>query len=85
MGVAIFVIVCICTAVSAHLLTRRFFRAVLLSALASAVVFQVIVSVQLGHLDPLFPIAFVVTLVAGIGISAFIGATLKLGRSEPKQ
>jgi hypothetical protein len=81
-GVPIFLGLAVAVAVIAHLALRRFVVAVIASTLLTAVGFQVVVSIQLGHVDPLFPIAFVVSsAVAGV-VSATVGALMRLTKSS---
>lgn len=84
MGVLVFVIVAATLAVVAHLFIRRFVLAVLLSSMGSSVLFQLIVWIQLGYLDPFAPIAFIVTLVLAVLISAMVGALFSVMRTKPQ-
>lgn len=85
MGMMVFVIVAVVLAVLAHLFVRRFVLATLLSAVGAAFVFQLIVWIQLGHPDPLAPIAFAMTSVFGVVISALVGALVSVTRTKPQQ
>ena len=84
----VFLILALVVSVVAHLTVRRFVFAVLLSALVSAALFQVIVRIQLGYLDPFFVIAFVTTSAAAVVISSVTGlvvSSLKKDRERQRQ
>jgi hypothetical protein len=80
MGMGVFVLLATCLAVAANLLTRRFALAVLMSSVTSAVVFQAMVWFQLGHLDPLAPVAFVMSIGVAAAIGVAIGGAFVLAR-----
>jgi len=60
-------------AVIAHWRIRRYFLASLISALAAALSFQVLVTLQLGHVDPFAPVAFVMSLLVTAAIALLAG------------
>lgn len=85
MGVLICVVLSVSIAIVSHLIVRRFVPALLLAVVASVLTFQVIVAIQLGHLDPMAPIAVVTTTPVALTISALIGGFIWIVRSRPKE
>ena len=81
-GIVLFgTLVLICSFL-AHALQRRFWLAVTLASLASAVLFQVAVFFQLGYLDPFMPVAMVITLVISALCACIVGAGFLLFRNK---
>jgi hypothetical protein len=71
------------TAVSAvlmHWRTHRYVSASLVSAVVAAAVFQGLVSLQLGHIDPFAPIAFVLSLLVSTPLAFLVGWLFLLRR-----
>jgi len=73
-----FIVVVTVCAVLAHFCVRRFLVAVVTSSVIAAAIFQVIVSIELGHPDKLWPIAFITTTAAGLAVSTVIGGLFRL-------
>lgn len=71
------------TAVSAvlvHWRIRRYVVASMVSAVVAAVVFQGLVALQLGHIDPFAPIAFVLSLLVTTPLALLVGLLFLLRR-----
>lgn len=65
--------VAVVTSVIAHLLLKKFVVAWLTGALASALVFEGLVFLQLGHLDKLVLVATAVAFLISMLVSAVVG------------
>ncbi len=77
MPIFTFVLIVLITSVVCHFQIRNFKKAVVVSAVVSAFLFQVLAYISLGYLDPFFIIAFVITGGIAGGCSAVIGNILK--------
>lgn len=69
-------------AVIAHWRIRDYFKASLVSALAAAALFQGIVRLQLGYVDPFIVIAFPASLVITGSIALLVGVPFRARRSK---
>ena len=65
----------------AHFYFRSYVLVSFISAVISSALFQVFAYFQLGHLDPFFLIAFVVTLIPTLIVSLIIGFVFKKKRA----
>ena len=72
-GFIAFIATCTITAIIGHLFLRRYFIASLISAIVSTVIFQIIIFLHLGYLDPFLPIAVIVSGALALAISLIIG------------
>jgi hypothetical protein len=77
-GVVAFFALAVMTAVACHRWIRPFALAWLISGPLAAAVFQVGVTVQLGHVDPFIFIALGTTTFAAWGVSLVVGLVLKV-------
>jgi hypothetical protein len=85
-GIAVLIVIAVLSAIIWHAASRRYLFASVGAALSSAIAFQIVVTIQLGYLDPFFLIALVISAcIAGI-ISLAVGAAFRLRRKsrEPK-
>jgi hypothetical protein len=60
-----------------HCFCRRYIFACFLSAFVATLLFQISVFLRLGHLDPFFPIAFVVGGSISFVIALVVGAVVR--------
>lgn len=79
-GLIVLVGVAAVSAVLVHWRIRRYVVASILSALVAAVVFQGFVALQLGHVDPFAPIAFVLSLLVSLPLAFLVGWLFLLRR-----
>ncbi|MBX3712704.1 MAG: hypothetical protein KF800_12145 [Lysobacter sp.] len=68
------------SAVLMHWRIRRYILASMVSAVVAAAVFQGLVSLQLGHIDPFAPIAFVLSLLVTTPLALLVGSLFLLRR-----
>jgi hypothetical protein len=68
------------SAVLVHWHIRRYVVASMVSAVGAAVVFQALVVLQLGHIDPFLPIAFVLSLPVTTPLAFLVGWLFLLRR-----
>lgn len=86
MGLLVFVVIAVALAIPAHLMFRSFTLAVASSAVSAAVLFQVVVTLQLGYVDKFVAIALITTTFMGAVVSAVVGASLRRwSRRRPRQ
>lgn len=81
-GLVILAIVSVSCAVIAHWRIRDYSRASLASMLAAAVLFQGIVWLQLGYVDPFILIAFPISLLISGSIALIVGSLFRVGDKE---
>jgi|GEM_PF-2082447 len=81
-GLVILAIVSVSCAVIAHWRIRDYSRASLASMLAAAVLFQGIVWLQLGYVDPFILIAFPTSLLISGSIALIVGSLFSVGDKE---
>ena len=81
-GLVIFVTISVATAVVAHWRFKNYWPATFLSTLLSVVLFQVVVYIELGYLDPFFLIAIVTSGAAAFVISVLVGTLIKSYRNK---
>lgn len=79
-GLIVLVGVAAVSAVLVHWRIRRYVVASIVSALVAAVVFQGLVALQLGHVDPFAPIAFVLSLLVSVPVAFLVGWLFLLRR-----
>jgi type VI protein secretion system component VasK len=84
-GVPVFVGIAVLVAVGCHRWIRPFFLALLVSGTLAAVVFQVVVTIQLGHVDPFFAIAAFITMWGGWVVSLAVGLVMKFLVFDPAE
>jgi len=65
-----------------HLKVKRYSRAIVFSTLVTCVVFQAVVYVQLGYVEPFFLIAMATTAVVIAFVSALVGLPFYLYRKK---
>jgi predicted neutral ceramidase superfamily lipid hydrolase len=83
MGILVFLIVATTVALVSHRWIRPFLLALLISGPVAACVFQIIVTMQLGHLDPFFLIALATTTLFGWAIALFVGLVMRYAAFDP--
>jgi hypothetical protein len=83
MGVLVFAVVAAIVAFACHRWIGHFLLALLISGPLAACVFQVIVTIQLGHADPLFLIALFTTTLAGWVIALIVGLMMRYLPFDP--
>lgn len=81
-GMIVLVAISIASAFISHKQIKSFMLAVIVSTLASVILFQVVAYIQLGHLDPFFPIAMAVSGFIAFFISLVIGYALGRGNKK---
>ena len=81
-GLVILAIVSVSCAVIAHWRIRDYSRASLASMLAAAVLFQGIVWLQLGYVDPFIVIAFPISLAITGSIAMLVGVPFRTRRRK---
>ncbi|CAG1003803.1 hypothetical protein BURK2_03242 [Burkholderiales bacterium] len=79
-GHFVFLAIALASAVIWHVLDRRYVRAIGGATLCAAIGFQVAVYLQLGYLDPFFPVALLVSALAAGFIAALVGLLFLAGR-----
>lgn len=83
-GILILVSCAALLAVPAHLLIRRLVLASLASGVAASLLFQVLVTVKLGYVDPFAPIAFVVGGFLAVVVGLLVGVGIRMVRAQPE-
>jgi len=83
MGFLAFLGIAALVAVACHRWIRSFFLALLISGPVAACVFQVVVTIQLGHRDKFFLIALFTTTLVGWAVSLFVGLILRYVPFDP--
>ncbi len=72
-GIIVFAILSLISALSFHYKLRKFFLSSILAAFSASLLFQIIGFFVLGYLDPFFLIAFVSTLLISFFVSMLVG------------
>jgi uncharacterized membrane protein YfcA len=72
-GIILFAILSLISALSFHYKLRKFFLSSILAAFSASLLFQIIGFFLLGYLDPFFLIAFVSTLLISFIVSMLVG------------
>ena len=72
-GIIVFAILSLISALSFHYKLRNFFVSSILAAFSASLLFQIIGFFVLGYLDPFFLIAFVSTLLISFIVSMLVG------------
>ena len=80
LAITILITISVTVAVIAHMLIRNYFVAVPVAAVAASGIFQVVVFIELGYLDPFFLIAFVVGAAYAVLVAAGVGVPFVLVR-----
>ena len=81
-GFAMLSVVSVTCAVIAHWRIRDYFKASLASMLAAAALFQGIIRLQLGYMDPFILIAFPVSLLITGSIALLVGVPFRARRRK---
>jgi MFS superfamily sulfate permease-like transporter len=81
LGLYIFIAISALFSLIAHWKIKNFWVALFASTLLAVISFQVLVYMQLGHLDPFYPIAVLVSGLIALAISSAIGGIFKHIRS----
>lgn len=68
------------SAVLVHWRIRRYVVASMVSAFVAAVVFQSLVALQLGHIDPFVPVAFALSMLVSLPLAFLVGWLFLLRR-----
>jgi hypothetical protein len=80
MGAPVFVGIAIVVAIACHRWVRPFWLAVLVSGPIAAAGFQAFVAVDLGHVDPFFPIALAISTPVAWAMSLGVGLVMRVVR-----
>jgi len=83
MGILILVAIAVVVSLICHAFLRRFWPATNLAATAAAMLFLVASYIELGYLDPFFPIAFVFGWVYAWFVAMIVGIPFHIAR-KPK-
>lgn len=84
MAILVFVGIALLSAVTWHRYLQTYSSASIAAAATTVVVFQLIVYLQLGYLDPFFPIAVVTTGALSLVISFIVGLPIRARRLAAK-
>lgn len=79
-GIIIFSIVAVAVSIISHVLIKKISSAVLLAAISTALIFQLVVYFLAGYLDPSFPVALITTFLMAFLIALIIGVPFKIWR-----
>ena len=79
-GIIIFSIVAVAVSIISHVLIKKISSAILMAAISTALVFQLIVFFLAGYLDPSFPVALITTFLLAFLIALIIGVPFKIWR-----
>jgi hypothetical protein len=79
-GIIIFSIVAVAVSIISHVLIKKISSAILMAAISTALVFQLIVFFLAGYLDPTFPVALITTFLLAFLIALIIGVPFKIWR-----
>ena len=83
-GIVVLVLISVVAAVVGHLRITQYLVACAVSAVVSAVLFQVAVFFQLGYLDPFFLIAIAVSLVIAFVVAMVVGVPFAAKRKATR-
>lgn len=72
-GLYIIILISLSVALFAHILSKKFWLATICSTFVSVALFQLMVIIQLGHIDKFILVAVITTSIISFVISAFIG------------
>ena len=81
-GILVFVLISLISAISFHRMSRKFLLSSLLAALTASISFQIIGFFVLGYLDPFFFIAFFFSLIISFIVSLLVGLLLVYYRKK---
>jgi len=79
-GILIFLGIAITCSLLSHLVIKRISLAILLAAISSALIFQVVVYVLAGYRDPFYIIALITTFIFAFFIALLISIPFKIWR-----
>ena len=79
-GIIIFSILAVAVSIISHVLIKKISSAILVAAISTALVFQLIVFFLAGYLDPSFPVALITTFLLAFLIALIIGVPFKIWR-----
>ena len=79
-GIIIFSIVAVAVSIMSHVLIKKISSAILLAAISTALIFQFVVYLLAGYLDPSFPAALITTFLIAFLIALIIGVPFKIWR-----
>ena len=79
-GIIIFSIVAVAVSIISHALIKKISSAILLAAISTALIFQLVVYFLAGYLDPSFPVALITTFLMAFLIALIIGVPFKIWR-----
>lgn len=80
MEILIFTGLVITSALLSHYFIKKISIAILLAAIATTVIFQLIMYFRTGDLDPYFPVVFAATFVVSFLIALVVGIPFKIWR-----
>jgi hypothetical protein len=76
-GLVVLGVICCACSITAHLLVRSFWLAVVVTVVAAVSLFQLAAYLHIGFLDPFWPIALVTTSVISFMASVGIGVVVR--------
>jgi predicted neutral ceramidase superfamily lipid hydrolase len=79
-GIIVFSILAVAVSIISHVLIKKISSAILVAAISTALVFQLIVFFLAGYLDPSFPVALITTFLLAFLIALIIGVPFKIWR-----
>ena len=84
-GILILCAISIASGAICHLITRHYFVASAVAGVTSCILFLCLDRIRIGHLDPFFPIAFVVGSALAMAIALLTGVPFLLLRRRSRQ
>ncbi len=82
MSILVFTIIALVISAIFHAIIKNYGKAIITSAIISAILFQVVIYIGLGYLDPFFIIALIVTGGIATLISAVVGLFFSKHRNK---
>ncbi|MEE9574846.1 MAG: hypothetical protein V3W03_01970 [Gammaproteobacteria bacterium] len=79
-GIIIFSILVVAVSIISHVLIKKISSAILVAAISTTLVFQLIVFFLAGYLDPSFPVALITNFLLAFLIALIIGVPFKIWR-----
>ena len=83
-GIIIFVIIALLSAIFFHYKLDSFWISSVLAAVVASLLFQAVGYFVLGYLDPFFMIAFTISLAVSLTISVIVGLPFAIDRKKRK-
>ena len=84
-GIIIFSILAVAVSIMSHVLIKKISSAILLAAISTALIFQLVVYFLAGYLEPSFPVALITTFLIAFLIALIIGVPFKIWRRNTNE